>query len=112
MNTAKRASYFSLCEGCGGHGHIVCSDDGTESAEFATISKGLQELTALTLSEKISWDEALEVRRQIEASGLEPRNQVMDDCLEWIMEVEDQGQPDASDDTEARRDSRRKRTLN
>lgn len=114
MDTAKRPSYFSLCRGCGGHGHIVCSDDDrTESAEFATVSEGLQALTALTLSEKIPWDEALDVKLQIEMSGLEPDNPATDGYLEWSMDQPEPGQPEASADADEKRSPRRrKRTVN
>lgn len=86
MDIIKRASYFSLCEKCGLHGHIVCTDD-AESTEFGTISKGLKILAALVLGGRIAKDEALEVRHQIEESKLELRNSETDETMAALLRM-------------------------
>lgn len=80
MGIIERVSYFSLCEECKRHGCIVCAD-GTKSAEFGSISQGMEEVASLMLAGKIAEDEAPEVRRQIETSGLQLEDAELDEFM-------------------------------
>ena len=81
MNGIKQAAYFSLCDECGGHGHIVCGD-GMESHEFLTVHGGLKKLAELILLGKITWSESSEMEQEIQQSGLEYRNDEIEAILE------------------------------
>ena len=85
----ERASYFSLCEECRRHGCIVCAD-GTKSEEFGSISQGLGEMKTLVLAGKIAEDEAPEVRRQIETSGLQLKDADLDEFLKQFPRMKEE----------------------
>ena len=106
MTKAKQAPYFSPCRNCGKHGHIVYADDELESAEFETISDGLGKLAALVAAEKISWDESLEVKLQIEESKLKSESRAADEnaYAVWLITqdaLEQQAFEDSDDSKES-----------
>lgn len=116
----ERSAYFSLCEECKRHGCIVCAD-GTKSTEFGSISQGMEEVASLMFSGKIAEDEALEVRRQIETSGLQLEDTELEELLERFQGMKEELRElfrgihrelrDASAGTETRDKPREKRTL-
>lgn len=79
-------SYFSPCEECGVHGHIVCGG-GKRSVEFGTISRGLQVLTELVRLGEIMEDEEADLKRQITESELEPADAEGDQIMDILLRV-------------------------
>ena len=87
MNVAKKAPYFSHCGSRGERGCIVYADGTMKTGEFETIPDGLAALAALVASRKISWDESLDVKLQIEESKLKSESQAADEYAYavWLM---------------------------
>ena len=81
MMKIAMAGYFSLCQKCGCHGHIVCAN-GERSKEFVTQAGGLKELKRIMLDGKIAEDEMLAIRQQIDGSGFETMDENVENLLE------------------------------
>lgn len=114
MIKAKQASYFLLCKDCGKHGHIVYANGKKKSSEFSTISKGLDQLTALVVAREISWDDSLEIEGQIRTSDLLLEDRDMDAYTEWLVasDAAEQRMFEESDDQRESVARRKGRTLN
>lgn len=75
---------YSYCVGCEYRfGWITCTD-GTESEYFATAKKGLQILHDLVQMKLLDENAVPKFTREIEASGLLPEDEKLDELLEVI----------------------------
>ena len=63
------AAIFEVCPGCGQHGSIFL-DNGMEIGMISDQEIGLKIIEALIISEFVTQEEVVELRRQIKASGL------------------------------------------
>ncbi|MFA6519624.1 MAG: hypothetical protein WCT41_02255 [Candidatus Paceibacterota bacterium] len=81
MSDSGNTAYVSYCPVCKfRHGWITCTD-GTESEQFATVSKGMKVLAKLIHDGKVSRNASEEYVRMIATSGFELKNDELDEML-------------------------------
>jgi len=74
--------YLAYCPSCRcRHGWITCAD-GTESEQFATVSKGMKVLAKLVSNGRVSSNATPELMRLIATSKFELKNNELDETLE------------------------------
>ncbi|MBU6388743.1 hypothetical protein KGQ72_02640 [Patescibacteria group bacterium] len=90
MNTAEEALWLFVCPSCAlRHAGITCAD-GSESREFATIDRGLEEMAKLAIAGKISTSDAFRLTGEIMASGLEPEDAELDEIFDAMLRDEEE----------------------
>ena len=81
MSDSAHTASVSCCPSCRyRHGWITCAD-GTESEQFATVSKGMKVLAKLVHAGKVSAGAAPEYMRTIATSGFELKNDELDEIF-------------------------------
>ena len=81
MSDAESTAYVSYCPACRcRHGWITCMD-GTESEQFATVSRGMKVLAKLIHDGKVSRAASAEYMRVIATCGFEIKNDELDEVL-------------------------------
>lgn len=84
MSDSGNTAYVSYCPVCRcRHGWITCVD-GTESDQFATVSKGMKVLAKLVCDGKVSGSATPEYMRMIATSGFELKNDELDETLDTM----------------------------
>ena len=78
--------YFSVCEICQLHGHIVC-EDGEKSREFGTVSKGFEVVKTLVREGRVAKNKERGLRSEIEASELEAASEENDTVMETLLGI-------------------------
>lgn len=82
----KRGAYFSPCDECGLHGHIVLAN-GEKSKEFGTVYKGLEVLRKMLLADKVTRSEGAAIMGELEESRMTPRDDDEDYNMEVLLEM-------------------------